>query len=174
MLSHRPSRACAGKDRGFTLIELLIVIVIFGIAASLALPSFSQLLANYRVRTGAEAMLSGLFLARAEAIRRNSPVQFTLNATGSGWAVAQVAPATAIQTRPDSESPGVTTASTTASRVVTFLPNGLVDTSVVRLEQINVSSVIGNTDTRRVNIFGGGLIRMCDPAVAIANDPRRC
>lgn len=174
MLNRTPRLERCRGERGFTLTELLVVIVIFGIAATLALPNFSQILANYRVRSGAEAMLSGLFLARAEAIRRNTPVSFTLNATGSGWAVAQVAPAAAIQSRSDSESPGVTTASTTASRTVSFLPNGLVDTSAVRLEQINVSSVVANTDTRRINIFGGGLIRMCDPAVAVANDPRRC
>jgi type IV fimbrial biogenesis protein FimT len=161
--------------RGFTLIELLIVVVIFGIGASIAAPSFAPMIANYRVRAGSEAILNGLYLARAEAIRRNSTVSFTLNASGSGWAVAQVAPATTIQTRPDAESPGVTTASSTASRVVTFMPNGMVDTTpAARLEQVTVSSVVNNTESRRINIFGGGLIRMCDPGAGAVNDPRRC
>lgn len=160
---------------GFTMIELMIVVVIFGIGASMAVPSFAPMIANYRVRAGSEAILNGLYLARAEAIRRNTTVSFTLNATGSGWAVAQVAPATAIQSRPDGESPGVTATSSTASRVVTFMPNGMVDTTpAARLEQVTVSSVVNNTESRRINIFGGGLIRMCDPAAGTANDPRRC
>ncbi|NCT98828.1 MAG: prepilin-type N-terminal cleavage/methylation domain-containing protein [Comamonadaceae bacterium] len=163
------------RHRGFTLIELLMVVVIFGIGASLAAPSFGTLLGNYRVRAGSESILNGLYLARAEAIRRNSPVSFTLGAAGSGWTIAQVAPATTIQTRADGESPGVATASSTASRTLTFLANGMVDTTpATRLEQVTVSSAVANTETRRINIFGGGLIRMCDPAVATANDPRRC
>ena len=167
--------ASSQHQRGFTLIELLMVVVIFAIGASLAAPSFGTLLGNYRVRSGAEAILNGLYLARAEAIRRNSPVRFTLSAIGSGWTVAQVAPATTVQARGDGESPGVAAASSTASLTVTFLANGLVDTTpAARLEQITVSSAVANTETRRINIFGGGLIRMCDPAVATANDPRRC
>lgn len=155
--------------------ELLITIVVLAVGMSLAAPSFATLLANYRVRSSAEAMLSGLFLARAEAIRRGSPVRFALDPAGSGWTVAQVAPARTIQRRADGESPGMTTQSSTASRSVTFLPNGLVDpTGAARLEQITVSSGVANSDTRRINIFGGGLIRMCDPGVATANDPRRC
>jgi type IV fimbrial biogenesis protein FimT len=163
------------RQRGFTLIELLMVVVIFAIGASLAAPSFATLMANYRVRSGSEAILNGLYLARAEAIRRNSAVSFTLSAAGTGWTVAQIAPATVIQSRGDSESPGVATASSTASRTVSFRANGLVDTTpAARLEQVTITSAVGNTETRRINIFGGGLIRMCDPAIATVNDPRRC
>ena len=169
------ARVSRRSERGFTLIELLVAIVVLAIGVSVAAPNFSTLLANYRLRASSEAILNGLFLARAEAIRRGSPVRFALNAADSGWTVAQVAPAVNVQTRPDSESPGVITTSSTASRGVTFLPNGLVDTSAAaRLEQVTVSSAVGNTETRRINIFGGGLIRMCNPAVATANDPRRC
>lgn len=165
----------AVRESGVTLIELLIALIILGIGASLAAPSFATALANYRVRASAEAALNGLFLARAEAIRRNTTVTFTLAASGSGWTVAQVAPATTIQARPDNESPGVVSASSTASRVATFLANGTVDTSgAARLEQITLSSAVANTESRRINIFGGGLIRMCDPAVSAANDARRC
>jgi type IV fimbrial biogenesis protein FimT len=163
------------SERGFTLIELMVVVTIFAIGAALAVPSFATLLANYRVRSGSEAIINGLNLARAEAIRRNSPVSFTLNAAGSGWTVAQVAPAADIQTRTNNESPGAAAGSSNASLTVAFLPNGLVDTAAApRLEQITVTSAVAGTETRQINIFGGGLIRMCDPAVATANDPRRC
>jgi type IV fimbrial biogenesis protein FimT len=170
-----PALPCGQQQRGFTLIELLMVVVIFAIGASIAAPNFASQIANYRVRSASEAMLNGLYLARAEAIRRNSPVSFTLGAPGSGWTVAQVAPAATIQTRGDGESPGVSAGSSSASLTVSFLANGLVDTApAARLEQVNVSSASAGSERRRINIFGGGLIRMCDPAVSSANDPRRC
>lgn len=169
------ARPVTMRESGVTLIELLIALIILGIGASLAAPSFATALANYRVRASAEAALNGLFLARAEAIRRNTPVSFTLAASGSGWAVAQVAPAATIQSRPDNESPGVVLASSTVSRTVSFVANGMVDTSpAARLEQITITSNVPNTESRRINIFGGGLIRMCDPGIAAAGDSRRC
>jgi type IV fimbrial biogenesis protein FimT len=56
---------------------------------------------------------------------------------------------------------------------VTFLPTGLVQTGTP-LTQATVTSSVSSTDSRRINIYGGGLIRMCDPGISTANDPRRC
>jgi type IV fimbrial biogenesis protein FimT len=170
----RPRGARPGAARGVTLIELMITVAVLAIGLSLAAPAFTQQIANYRLRTASESIINGLNYARAEAVRRNSAVSFSLGNTGSGWTVAQVSPASTLQSRADGESPGVTAASTTASRTVTFTPTGFVDNSVVRLSQINLSSAVANTDTRRIDIFGGGLIRVCDPAVTEATDPRRC
>jgi type IV fimbrial biogenesis protein FimT len=168
------SRPRRGGMLGLTLIELMITVAVLAIGLSLAAPSFTQQIANYRLRTASESIINGLNYARAEAVRRNSPVSFTLDTAGSGWAVAQVSPATTLQSRAGGESAGVNAASTTASRTVTFTATGFVDTSGVRMSQINLSSSAANTDTRRIDIFGGGLIRVCDPAVTDAGDPRRC
>jgi type IV fimbrial biogenesis protein FimT len=46
----------------------------FGILLALAMPGFSNWLRNARVRTTAESVQNGLQLARAEAVRRNTPV----------------------------------------------------------------------------------------------------
>lgn len=159
---------------GLTLIELMVTVVVLAVGLSLAAPSFTQQIGNYRLRTASESIINGLNYARAEAVRRNSPVSFTLDASGSGWAVAQVSPATALQSRANGDSPGITATSTTASRAVTFTATGFVDNSGTRMSQINLSSSAANTDTRRIDIFGGGLIRVCDPAVTTAGDPRRC
>ena len=164
---------CSGM-RGVTLIELMITVAVLAIGLSLAAPSFTQQIANYRLRTATESIINGLNYARAEAVRRNSPVSFTLDASGSGWAVAQVSPAATLQSRANGDSPGITAASTTASRAVTFTATGFVDNSGVRMSQINLSSAAANTDARRIDIFGGGLIRVCDPVVTDAGDPRRC
>lgn len=174
MLSAQPVADRRGSV-GFTLIELMIVVSIIAIGAALAAPSFSQLIANYRVRSGAESMINGLNFARAEAVRRNTPVSFSLVAGGSGWNVGlpPLPATTVLQSRSNNDSQGLIVASADANTSVTFLPTGLVQGGG-QLSQISVSSGVGGTNTRQINIFGGGLIRMCDPGVASADDPRRC
>lgn len=162
------------RSRGLTLIELMITIAVLVVGLSLATPSFTLQISNYRVRAAAESMLNGLNYARTEAVRRNRPVSFTLSASGSGWSVDQVSPALNLQTRADGETAGLTVASTTSSRVVTFTATGMVDTSGTRLTQVNLSAAASSSEARRIDIFGGGLIRLCDPAVTIPGDPRRC
>ncbi|MDO9071737.1 MAG: GspH/FimT family pseudopilin [Rubrivivax sp.] len=160
--------------RGFSLIELMVTVAVLAVGLSVAAPSLSTQIANYRLRSAAEAVLNGLNYARAEAVRRNSNVSFTLDASGAGWTVAQVSPATTLQMRANGEAPGVTAASTTTSLSVSFTPTGLVDTSGVRLSQVNLATAVAGAETRRVDIFGGGLIRVCTPSITAVGDPRRC
>ncbi len=169
-----PGAQARRRARGLTLIELMITVVVLAIGLALAAPSFTQQLANYRLRTASEGIINGLNYARAEAVRRNSPVSFTLSANGSGWTVAQVTPATTLQSRADGDTSGITATSTTSSRSVTFNATGFVDGSATRMSQINLSSTASNSETRRIDIFGGGLIRVCDPAITATGDPRRC
>lgn len=173
MLIKSAGRGCRQlRHSGFTLIELMVVIAIIAITATLAAPNLSQMTANYRVRGAAEGILNALNFARAEALRRNSPVRFSLTAGGSGWAVSQVSPTTTLQTHSTDEA-GTTVTSSTAATDVTFLPTGLVQAGS-QLAQVTVSSTVDGSKTRRINVFGGGLIRMCDPGITDANDPRRC
>ncbi len=65
------------KSRGFTLIELMIGIAIVAIIMFVALPAFTQFLQNTQIRNAAGSALDGLTLARNEAIRRNTSVQFS-------------------------------------------------------------------------------------------------
>jgi type IV fimbrial biogenesis protein FimT len=159
---------------GFTLIELMVVVAVVAVGAALAGPSMRQEIANYGVRSAAESMVNGLNLARAEAVRRNSAVTFTVNGSGTGWTVAQASPGTTIQARSGSDGASLSAASSTTSLVVTFLATGLVNTSGTRLERITVSSSVTGAQSREIHILGGGMIRMCDPAATAASDPRRC
>jgi type IV fimbrial biogenesis protein FimT len=169
------NRPCRTVVRGFTLIELMTVMAVVAVMAALAAPAVREQIANFRIRSAAEGIVAGLNLARAEAARRNSPVTLTLSATGGGWEVAQVSPALTIQSRSGGETAGITVASSTASLVATFLPTGIVDTSgAARLEQVTVSSDVPRTNSRRINILGGGLIRLCDPGVVDSSDARAC
>ena len=76
-------RRFQGLAQGFTLIELMIGIVILGILLVIAVPSFSRLLAEQRLRTASSELRNTLALARAEAVNRNESVKVL--ASSSGW-----------------------------------------------------------------------------------------
>lgn len=92
----RPQAASA--IRGVSLIELLVGIAILGIAVAIGAPAFSEWINNSQIRSTAESIQNGLHLARAEAVRRNTAVQFqltttldnscTVNRTGTNWVVS--------------------------------------------------------------------------------------
>ena len=75
--------------RGVTLIEMLIAVGILSVLLAAGTPSFNTWLQTSRIRTAAETIQTGLQLARTEAVRRNTPVQFVLG-NGSSWTVGCV------------------------------------------------------------------------------------
>jgi type IV fimbrial biogenesis protein FimT len=112
MLSMRHSSA------GFSIIELMIGLTVLGILIMVGLPSLATWLQNTQIRTAAESMQSGLQLARAEALRRNTTVRFqltttlaagcALSATGTNWVVSQADPTGACQVDPsDTTAPQI-------------------------------------------------------------------
>lgn len=67
------------KKQGFTLIELMITISIIVILLIIGVPSITALMEKTKLKTAASSMNNAIQLARSEAIKRNSPVTFTLN-----------------------------------------------------------------------------------------------
>lgn len=73
--------------RGVTLVELMTVVAIMAILAGVGVPAFQSLIASNRAHTGANDLLYGLSLARAESVRRNTTVRFCLVPGSGQWQV---------------------------------------------------------------------------------------
>jgi type IV fimbrial biogenesis protein FimT len=159
------------RQGAFTLVELLVTVAVVAVALTVAAPRAAGMIANHKVKNVAQHVLDGLNLARVEAVRRNTPVRFTL--LEAGWTVTQVSPAEVLRSSAANDWAAVAVTPGGSATTVTFLPTGLLQAGT-QLAQVTVASSTPDASTRRINIFGGGLIRMCDPDVTAANDPRRC
>ncbi|MBI3901542.1 MAG: GspH/FimT family pseudopilin [Nitrosomonadales bacterium] len=174
-------------QQGFSAIELMVGIVIVSILLALAAPSFSSWVSNNRIRAAGESMLNGLQLARSEAVRRNTQIQFVLG-TDTGWnvgctTVTADCPAT-IQNRSSAE--GSTASVIMASDQTTAVFNGLGrEVNANPLSSICLGSTAGLTSAclaptstserrLRVEVTPGGQIRMCNPSYAVAANPQGC
>lgn len=188
-----PVKPMARRD-GFSLVELMIVIAIMAILLSLGIPVFATYFANLKVRTTAEGFLSGLQLARADAVRRNGGVEFLLtndaptelaaaNANGINWVIRSGA--TLIEGKSGAEGSSSTEGGASPVQVVgsvasiTF--NGLGGTNLAAPATFQFSNSaagacapVGPIRCLNVIVAPGGRIKQCDPAAAGLNDTRSC
>ena len=187
------------KLGGFTLTELMVTVSVMGILMALGLPAMAEWMANSRIRSASESVLTGLQLARSEAIRRNANIRFLLVGTDGGWQIISEAVDAANQPQRCTFNAGTLlqqSATTTANRAISvgafsnaaatdvsasqefiFGPNGWrsCPNIPVFLALSIDSSAISASQSRnlRIVVQPGGSSRMCDPNVA-APDTRAC
>lgn len=89
---------CTRRQCGFTLVELMVTVALIAILLMLAVPSFTTMMRNSRVRSTADALQNGLRTAQNLAIQKNRAVVLSFTnqvpsasssaiANGSNWAI---------------------------------------------------------------------------------------
>lgn len=180
----KPFRA-RGAAPGFTLIELMIAIAVTGILLVLGVPALRGVVENTRIRANAESVKYGLDLARNDAIRLNTQIEFA--STPAGWVVRVPAADDSGQvmhrgTGREASHQVTLTMTPGDSDRVTFdafgrmlavnPSDGSAPLTQVDVESANPPSTSGYRPMR-VQVLPGGATRLCDPAVD-ASDPRVC
>ncbi|TAN81354.1 MAG: prepilin-type N-terminal cleavage/methylation domain-containing protein [Gallionella sp.] len=171
----------ANRHSGFSLTELMVGIAIMGILLGLAMPSFRIWLQNSQIRNAAESVQNGIQRARAEAVARNTNVEFVLG-VDSSWVVRVANPVSVIESRASTEgSQNVTrTVLPAGATTITFSNLGAVATNAdasAALAQVDLDSpLLSAADSKdlRVTVGVGGNARMCDPNLASGSSPRAC
>ena len=168
------------RAAGFTLIELVITVAVLMILLFVALPNFAVWMQNSQIRTAGEAILNGLQIARAEAIRRNVNVELRMDAS-SGWTARLAGTGEVVQSRVAGEgsAAALVTITPAGANTVTFNSFGSIATNAdgtSTVTEIKIDSpAIAAADSRELCILvrAGGNVRLCDPQVA-ATDTRTC
>ena len=181
---------------GVTLIELMIAITILGILLILGLPESFKWMQNTRIRTAAESISNGLQLARGEAVRRNTQIEFVLtnndpvdvamptlltNTTGPNW-VVRIYQAPNPYTAADfiqggaESSPNVVITAGSANVVFNGLGRVTLGANTIQVTNPTGGACIAAGPMRCLNIVVqiGGQIRMCDPSIITVGDTRKC
>jgi type IV fimbrial biogenesis protein FimT len=177
------------KYSGFTLIEMMITIAIFSITLTFGISSYRTWVQNTQIRNAAESIQNGIQRARAEAVKCNANVAFTLGAATS-WTVTHVnacgdlAAGTTLESRSSGEGSKNVTVSDAVDKdgndatTITFSNLGTVADPSTALAQVDLTSSVSSADLRnlRVAIGLGGNARVCDPNLdpVTSTDPRRC
>lgn len=173
------------NPRGFTLVELMVTVAVLAVLIALAAPSFTDTMQRRRLIGAAEAVASGLQLARSEAIRQSASMT-AVTTTGASWCMGFARGTTACDCSitDTTDTDACTTlgdGSTSVLRVVSAGQYSGVSMSLVTGTPATVTfdgvrgTAAGADDTKgirftlggrelqvRVNPLGG--VRMCSPA----------
>jgi type IV fimbrial biogenesis protein FimT len=172
--------------KGVSLIETLVALVIVSVLLVAGAPSFASFMQNRKIRNAAQALHSGLSLAKAEAVRRNTIITFTLGA-GAAWALTCTNPCNgsdlpSLPAGEISSDIAITSTDTTLNftgfgKVSTVLTQGSPAIFVIKKNPPDKCETDGGSiRCLHVEVTSGGQIRSCDPhmPVTIPPSPQAC
>ena len=174
MTGRRGKGINAGPARGFSMIEMMIVLVIIAAVVTLSAPGFEQVRLSVRLRAAANDMVSSVYQARSEAIKRNGVVQVCKSAnvltgspptctTGGGWEQGWIVfdtdgaldpNAAVISTHPPLAAGFLLRANRAADELV-FNANGFLAGGIVELTACRLAPTQGNHE-KVVTVSGSG------------------
>jgi type IV fimbrial biogenesis protein FimT len=147
----------SGLQKGFTLIEALVVLSIFGLLTTIALPSFAEFSRSQRIRAVGFDLVGDLLLARSEAIKRATVVRVAGADTdwSAGWQVEVAGGADDGMVLQQRAAPGNGVGLVDAPVTITFDRNGrLAGAGVVRF---GIADLAGNQVKRCIVIGLSGM-----------------
>ena len=167
------------RTRGFTIIELMVALTIVGIMVMVGTPLIATMIQNSKLSSATKSYTVGIQTARAEAIRRNFPVDFVLtdstvapdvsgSANGKNWVVRWTEGGTAqlIEGKAAVEGSGQTGAASVTVEGAVTAPSAGSFSGVLTFNGFGAVSS-GETVALDVKNPAGG-------ACAASNGPMRC
>jgi type IV fimbrial biogenesis protein FimT len=182
---HRSNALLAGwKSNGFSLIEVMIVIAIIAALVAFTVPMGQAYIANNRVRSATESFRSVLSIARAEATKRNRPVNLRMDLAASQWRVETIenvlglGTITTVIRSGDYAETGTVTGPYQADLTIVFDAFGRATGAGPNFD---FGSTVGTCQSGggeirclRVILAAAGQATLCDTGLVYANDPRGC
>ena len=123
-------------SRGFTLIELLVTLTVAGILMGIAVPNFQTFVANNRMASQANDLITAINMARSEAVKRAANVTVCASSNSStgnppsctgtwtqGW-IVQDAAGNPIRRQQALGGASTLSAGTDVASSITFASNG--------------------------------------------------
>lgn len=85
--SATPSGTRRRATAGFSMVELVVSICVMLVLTALAIPSLMRSVRTYQLNNAAGSVSDMLKFTRFEAVRRNTQINFLMQANGTGWLV---------------------------------------------------------------------------------------
>ena len=141
------------RNRGFTLIEMMVTVAIMAIVATIAAPSFVDMIRNNRVTTAANDVLSAMQLARSEAIRQRRPITVCAGSEActdsTDWSGGWIVTSADSVIRVWAARPNMTI---TGPVDITFSPDGRADVGAISLSIEDFDRTVSITVTGRAYV----------------------
>lgn len=142
------------------MVELMVTLAVLAILVSAGAPAMLQLINNQRASSSANEILSGLALARAEAIRRNTTMRFCLGNSTRTWELRAGTSSTTVLRQGDlSNNITVSTENTTAVGAyscIDYRSDGLPYSGSTLVTNGRMSTSIGSA-TKNVRVRTGSI-----------------